>query len=122
MAYIESLTLRYFLFDSLQKHELGTFTLGAESDPIGIIIPPEQDSFKITSHCSNECIQNNLLADGAVTVVEALPLANSAGRQVSTKIIRDNTFATVLGHNRFFNNDFQQSYSIYPGINLNKVF
>ena len=118
-AYIDSLTLRYHLFHSLQMHELGTFRVGSESDPIGVIIPPNQDSFKITSVCSNDCIRTHLAGDGAVvTVVEALPLANSAGQQVTTRILRNNIAVGYLGRNRFFNHSFQQSFGIYPGIGL----
>lgn len=37
-------------------NELGVLRLGTESDPIGIMIPPKQESFKIKSFCSNKCI------------------------------------------------------------------
>ena len=57
LSYIDSLTLRYFYTDVSPKHELGVLKLGAESDPIGILIPPYQQSFKITSICSNECFR-----------------------------------------------------------------
>lgn len=44
--------------ENLRPHELGALTLGTESDPIGILIPPGTDEFPITTYCYNSCIRS----------------------------------------------------------------
>lgn len=49
--------------DILRKHELGSVTLGTESGPLGILIPPGLDRFPVNTYCFNSCIEKviNLL-------------------------------------------------------------
>ena len=42
--------------DHLREHELGSVTLGTESDPLGLLIPPGIEKFPITTYCFNSCI------------------------------------------------------------------
>ena len=56
ISYISGLTLRYFVTDLLRPYELGLVRLGAESDPIGVIIPPRQRSFMVSSICDRHCM------------------------------------------------------------------
>ena len=58
LGYIDSLTWRLFATKDLRPNELGMLSLGSESDPIGILIPPNVADFKITSYCSNDCIRS----------------------------------------------------------------
>lgn len=43
--------------DILRKHELGSVTLGTESGPLGILIPPGLDQFSVNTYCFNSCFE-----------------------------------------------------------------
>ena len=56
-----------------------------------------------------------------LTVVQALPQAHSAGREIATRIIRNNVEIGYLNQNKFFNHNYRKSYSLNPRVKLTKV-
>ena len=57
-----------------------------------------------------------------MTIVRAIPHAHKAGREVETKIVRNNKIIGILSKNKYFNYTFQRGYDLSPTINLTKVF
>ena len=47
----DSSGIRFYLGDKPRAHELGYLTVGADSSPLGIAIPPRADRFVIDSYC-----------------------------------------------------------------------
>lgn len=72
LGYFDQVTLRVHMTkenEALRPNELGVITLGTESEPLGIMIPPKSDRFEISSYCFNNCVKsvgalrrNNFLA------------------------------------------------------------
>ncbi len=42
---------------TLRPNELGILTLGTHPDPLGILIPPFVNTFKINSYCHSSCLE-----------------------------------------------------------------
>jgi hypothetical protein len=57
LGYFDDVTLRVHMTKKLRPNDLGVFTLGTESEPIGILIPPNVSNFQIESYCYNTCIK-----------------------------------------------------------------
>lgn len=47
----DSTGIRFYLGDKPREHDLGYLTVGADSSPLGIAIPPRADRFVIDSYC-----------------------------------------------------------------------
>ena len=46
---------------SLQQNELGMLTLGTNSDPMSIVVPPGQANFTIKNFCFKDCTTTVIL-------------------------------------------------------------
>ena len=44
--------IRFYLGNELRQEELGYLTVGADSTPVSIAIPPHSDRFSIDSYCT----------------------------------------------------------------------
>lgn len=49
--------IRYFISNELRQHDLGYFTLGVQSGPAGIVIPPNMEQFSIDAFCPSQATE-----------------------------------------------------------------
>ena len=57
------LTVRYYVTDNLQKHELGTLTLGQHLEQMagtGIALPPQMPKFSLPTYCDSASLKEVL--------------------------------------------------------------
>jgi hypothetical protein len=53
----DSSGIRFYFTPKLREHELGIMTLGTDTLPLDLFIPPKMDSIMFTSSCHPECTQ-----------------------------------------------------------------
>jgi hypothetical protein len=56
IGYIDQLTLRFHMTQTLRPNELGVLTAGTATNPMGIAIPPGTSNFSVMTYCMNACI------------------------------------------------------------------
>lgn len=54
--------------DILRKHELGSVTLGTESGPLGILIPPGLEQFSVNTYCFNSCFEKVIYKKNSIKI------------------------------------------------------
>jgi hypothetical protein len=57
-AFVEKVEVVIHVTKQLRMNELGTIALGSNINELGIAIPPGEDSYTITSYCSNSCLRS----------------------------------------------------------------
>jgi len=116
LGFIESLTWRYHLTRKLREKELGILTVGTDSSNFGLAIPPGVDNFQIKAYCPNDCLKDSLSEN--VTIISAIPHTHLKGIQVWTKIIRKGNDIGYLFYNKYYDFNYQTSYTLNPYINI----
>ena len=61
IGYIENITIRYYITKNLQPNELGILTIGSETIPFALDLPPSLEKIGINSYCPSECISKVIL-------------------------------------------------------------
>ncbi|CAF0955087.1 unnamed protein product [Adineta ricciae] len=114
--------IRFYLGKELRQEELGYLTLGADSTPVSIAIPPRSDRFVIDSYCTASATK--VIPKSGITVTTAFPHTHLQGRTVWTKIIRNGTAVDYLFNgdaydfNYQFENRLPKPVKLYPGDEL----
>lgn len=124
VGYFDRVTLRVHMTNEgepLRANELGVLTLGTESEPIGILIPPGLDRFRISSYCFNNCIRSKFSYHNQLTLVMAFPNTNRAGREVISTVVRNRKEIGYLHYNRYYNSSFHNYQELLPRISISKV-
>jgi len=61
LGFIEKMTLRFHATQTLQKNELGILTLGTDSSPYSLAIPPGVSNYKINAYCHQSCLNQVII-------------------------------------------------------------
>ncbi|CAF1040449.1 unnamed protein product [Brachionus calyciflorus] len=119
LGYVDKVTLRYYMTKNLRKNELGILTVGSDSSPFGIAIPPYMEKQSIKTYCFNDCL-NRKLSTQSITVVSSLPHTHLTGQAVSTKIIRNGKDIGYLFRNKYYDFNYQNTYLLNPFVQVTK--
>ncbi len=57
IGYIENIIVRYYLTKKLFANELGVLSIGSETGPFALDLPPNAAHIGVNSFCHNDCIK-----------------------------------------------------------------
>ena len=66
-------------------------------------------------------IIKKLNGNNNLTIIKTMPRTQSAGKQITTIIIRNNREIDFLDWNKFYNSSYQFNYNLIPRVTITKV-
>ncbi|CAF1072713.1 unnamed protein product [Didymodactylos carnosus] len=114
----DSSGMRFYLGEKLRERDIGYLTLGTDSSPMALAIPPNVDQFIVDSYCQATHTKN--FPKEGITVISALPHTHLQGVTVWSKLIRNNRVVKYLYNsdaydfNYQFDNRLTEPIVLYP--------
>lgn len=102
--------VRLYLTKDYRPIEFGVLTVGAESNSLGIVIPPQVQSLSFDFYCRQGC--TNKMFDSNtknITVFATLPHTHLTGRQIYSKVIRNGKEVSYITYGKYY--DFNYQYT-----------
>ena len=128
---------------TLRPNELGILTLGTDSGPWGIALPPKIPRISINTFCHNSCVRdvniyNTLyqifknsgnkfyvlkrLANQNLTLISTIPHTHTTGIAMYTKIIRNGIDIGYVLENERYDFNYQVGSDYFRYFNFLNIF
>lgn len=98
--------MRIYTTKNIQSTEFGVFTMGTNSDPTGIILPPKMKNLSYRYNCRADALKE-LFANGDITIFAQIPHTHLAGTQMFSTVVRNNKEINYISNNKYYNSEFQ---------------
>lgn len=76
--------VRFYLTTNYRPVEFGILTVGANTEWVGGVIPPQASSFSLNYYCQTDCINSLFDNVDEVTVFSSLPHTHSLGKYLNS--------------------------------------
>lgn len=109
---VDQTGIRLYMTKDYRPIEFGLLTVGSATTFKSLDIPPKMKHMNVESKCNKDSL-NNLFTNGNdyVTIISQNPHTHLAGRELYSKIIRNNTEVEYIANNKYY--DFSQQYINY---------
>jgi len=118
---IDRTGLRFYVQKEERPIEFGILTVGTDSSPLGLWIPPKSKHMQIDNICRSNFMENLYKKTGNITIFAQLPHTHLAGVEVYSKILRNNKEIEVISNNPYYDSNFQYIAFMQNNVVLKKV-
>ncbi len=113
--------IRLYVQEEERPIEFGILTVGSDSNPLGLWIPPKSKHMQVDNICRSKFMEKLYEKSGNITIFAQLPHTHMAGVEFYSKILRNNTEVQLISNNPYYDSNFQYVAFMQDNVVLKKV-